>query len=68
MVSALGGITDRTEFFDCEAASRREIEDGAFAPFPHVPASAGESGPVITVDPADGWNAPRGRVERSSRG
>ena len=51
MVAALGGITDRTELFDCEAASRREIEDVAFAPFPHVPASAGESGPVITVDP-----------------
>ena len=31
MVSALGGITDRTEFFDCEAASRRDIEDAAFA-------------------------------------
>ena len=61
MVSALGGITDRTEFFDCEAASRRDIEDAAFAPFPHVPAAAGESSPVITVDP-------RGRVERSSRG
>ena len=60
MVSALGGITDRTEFFDCEAASRRDIEDAAFAPSPHVPAAAEESSPLITVDPvmlpAGGWN------------